>query len=125
MRSEIFRNRLILLYFGRSILFVALIAAPAAASDDLLIRNVILVSPERDEPVHNIDVLIQDGYIREIAENIESKLEVRVLEASGLYLTPALIDTRVNDCPVLLVFRKRVVYSSYTSLINETCHGKS
>jgi len=35
------------------------------------------------------------------------------------------IDTRVNDCPVLLVFRKRVVYSSYTYLINETCHGKS
>ena len=71
MCSEIFRNRLVLLYLGWGVLFLVLIAAPVAASDDLLIRNVILVSPERDELVHNIDVLVHDGYIREIAENIE------------------------------------------------------
>ena len=96
MRSENYNNGLILLCFRWSVLFLVLIAAPVAASDDLLIRNVILVSPERDEPVHNIDILIKDGYIKEIAENIESKTEIRVLEASGLYLTPGLIDSHVH-----------------------------
>ena len=45
---------------------------PAVANDDLLIRNAILLSPERDEPVYNMDVLVQDGYIQEIAEQIEN-----------------------------------------------------
>lgn len=35
----------------------------AAANSDLLIRNAILLSPERAEPLYNMDLLIQDGYI--------------------------------------------------------------
>ena len=96
MRSEIFRSRLALLYFGWVVLFLVLIAVPVAASDDLLIRNVILVSPERDQLVHDIDVLVHDGYIREISENIESEPGFKVLDASGLYLTPGLIDSHIH-----------------------------
>lgn len=96
MRSKNYNNGLILLCFGWSVLYLALIAAPVAASDELLIRNVILVSPERDEPVHNIDILVKDGYIKEIAKNIESKTGIKVLEAGGLYLTPGLIDSHVH-----------------------------
>jgi hypothetical protein len=96
MRSEIYRNRLILPFFGWGVLLLVLVAVPVAASDDLLISNVILISPERDEPIQNIDVLVHDGYITRIAENIESESGVRVLEASGLYLTPGLIDSHVH-----------------------------
>ncbi len=78
------------------LLLLALFPVSAAAQDDLLIRNVILLSPERDKPVRNLDVLVQGGYIREIAENIENKIGVKVLEADGLYLTPGLIDSHVH-----------------------------
>jgi len=69
---------------------------PAVANDDLLIRNAILLSPERDEPVYNMDVLVQDGYIQEIAEQIENSAGVEVLDASGRYLMPGLIDSHVH-----------------------------
>ncbi len=68
----------------------------AVANGDLLIRNAILLSPERNEPVYNVDVLIQDGYIQEIADQIENSAGVKVLDANGRYLTPGLIDSHVH-----------------------------
>ncbi len=79
-----------------SLFLLTLIAVPAAAEGDLLIRNVTLVSPERDELVHNVDVLVQDGYIQEVAKHIKSKIGIKILEASGLYLTPGLIDSHMH-----------------------------
>ena len=75
---------------------LALITESVCAKDDLLIRNAILVSPERDKPGRNLDVLVQGGYIQEIAEHIENKSGVEVLDAHGLYLTPGLIDSHVH-----------------------------
>ena len=69
---------------------------PAVANGDLLILNAILISPERTEPVHDIDVLVHDGYIQEIAEDIEITAGVEVLDAKGLYLMPGLIDSHVH-----------------------------
>jgi dihydroorotase len=82
-----------------SLFLLTLIAVPAAAEGDLLIRDVTLVSPERDDPIHNVDVLVQDGYIQEVAKHIKSKIGTRILEASGLYLTPGLIDSHIPTTP--------------------------
>ncbi len=68
----------------------------AAANGDLLIRNAILLSPERAEPLYNMDLLIQDGTIQEIAEQIENSAGVDVLDAGGRYLIPGLIDSHVH-----------------------------
>jgi len=92
------KSQLNLMYIPGFIILFLLVLCPAiaAAKGDLLIRNVTLVSPERDEPIHNIDVLIRSGYIQEIGRQIENKAGVKVLEASGLYLTPGLIDSHVH-----------------------------
>ena len=68
----------------------------AAADADLLIRDAILISPERTEAVHDVDVLVQQGQTREVAKDIEASPGVQVLDASGLYLTPGLIDSHVH-----------------------------
>ena len=92
------RHRLLHLFSSGIVitLLLVLFVSPVAAKEDLLIRNAILVSPERDKPIHNLDVLVQDGYIQQIAEHIENKTGVNVLDAHGLYLTPGLIDSHVH-----------------------------
>jgi len=75
---------------------LSLFPAQASADGDLLIRNAILVTADRDELVRNVDVLIQGGYVQEIAEHIENRPGIGVLEAEGRYLIPGLIDSHVH-----------------------------
>ncbi|MBE3658943.1 hypothetical protein BOO92_19940 [Vibrio navarrensis] len=78
-------------------LFLAVFcAATSAAQGDLLIRNVTILSPERNEPIYDTDVLIQSGYIHEIGKRLENKTEANTLDARGLFLTPGLIDSHVH-----------------------------
>ena len=85
-----------LCFLGLVVLFSFVFPHLASAEDDLLIRHAILMSPEREKPTRPLDVLIVGGYIQEIAEHIENKSGVQVLDASGLYLTPGLIDSHVH-----------------------------
>jgi imidazolonepropionase-like amidohydrolase len=80
----------------RFVFLSILLVGPGTATSDLLIRDAILVSAERDEPVHDIDVLVQGGHIQKVAKHIESKAGVEVLDARGLYLMPGLIDSHVH-----------------------------
>ncbi len=72
-------------------------------SEDLLIRNVIVVSADRDAPSSLISVVVRDGLIAEIGVALTADdIEVdAVLEGDGRYLVPGLIDghTHLAEIP--------------------------
>lgn len=63
---------------------------------DLLIKNGHLVDP-RNEIDGPMDVAIKDGKILEIARDISANRAETVVDASGLYVTPGLIDLHVHN----------------------------
>ena len=69
----------------------------------LLIKNVVIVSPERDVPSEATNVLVREGQIvaigREIAQIAHDSDQV--IDGAGHYLTPGLIDahTHLSDIP--------------------------
>ena len=61
--------------------------------DTLLIKNAHIVSPS--DGLDNVaDVLVKDGKIAEIAENIS--FDGNVIDADGLTLIPGLVDMHVH-----------------------------
>ena len=61
--------------------------------DTLLIKNAHIVSPS--DGLDNVaDVLVKDGKIAEIAENIS--FDCNVIDADGLTLIPGLVDMHVH-----------------------------
>ena len=72
-------------------------------SDDLLIRNVIIVSADRDGPTSLTSVVVRDGLIAEIgsALSAEESVSYEVLDGEGRYLVPGLIDghTHLAEVP--------------------------
>lgn len=75
----------------------------AAPADDLLIRNVTIVSPEREAPSAATNVLVRDGRIVAIGRGLSQDTHGsdRVIDGAGRYLTPGLIDahTHLSDVP--------------------------
>ncbi|MET3695974.1 imidazolonepropionase-like amidohydrolase [Bacillus oleivorans] len=61
----------------------------------LLIKNVTLI-PVTSDPLDNQDVLIQDGKIKKIGENITSPLSVSIVDGTGQYLLPGFIDVHTH-----------------------------
>jgi imidazolonepropionase-like amidohydrolase len=86
--------------------FVLAVALPGAASaTDLQIEHVTIVSPERVSPVRDALVRVHDGRIVAIS-NVGGAVaqpggETIVIDGSGLFLAPGLIDSHVhlNDIP--------------------------
>ncbi|WP_440957166.1 amidohydrolase family protein [Oceanicaulis sp. LC35] len=77
-----------------SALALALFAAQTFPSDDLVIRNVTIASPERDAPLEGQSVRIRDGRIVEIsAAPLEAQGEEMLLDGQGRYLAPGLTDS--------------------------------
>lgn len=68
---------------------------PVPSRKPLLIRGGHVVDPRNrlDEPM---DVLIEGRHIQKVAKEIRSSEEMEVLEASGLLVTPGLIDIHVH-----------------------------
>lgn len=60
--------------------------------ESILICNAKIVSSEN---IVEQDVLIQEGKIKKIAGNIESKVQ-EIIDGSGLFLLPGIIDTHVH-----------------------------
>jgi len=70
----------------------------AAGAQDLRIENVVIVSPERTSPLRGASVYIHDGRIARISRhpaNVEQQT-AEVIDATGLYLVPGLIDSHVH-----------------------------
>lgn len=75
-------------------LLLALASTGNAA--ELMIRNITIVSPERETPLRGAYVLIRDGRITAVsAEPIEAP-DAEVIDGRGRYLVPGLIDSHVH-----------------------------
>jgi imidazolonepropionase-like amidohydrolase len=91
---------------NRSITLVAVAGAclsllPAlnasAADNTLLIENVTLLSPEQAQPLGNRYVLVRDGRIAAVSDQvIPAPAGARRLDGTGKFLTPGLTDAHVH-----------------------------
>jgi len=83
--------------------FAAACSTTTGEVNDLIITNVVIISPERDEPSEAVDILIRDGRIAKIERNIpgNANFSGRKIEGEGRYLTPGLIDghTHLSEIP--------------------------
>jgi imidazolonepropionase-like amidohydrolase len=70
-----------------ALLFAALIATPAAA-ETVLIRDGRVVTNGAAGTIENGDVLIIDGRISAVGENITAPRGARIIEAQGRFVTP-------------------------------------
>jgi len=73
------------------------IAASAEAADDLLIRNVRLVSPETGAVTSRAWLRIADGVVAETGKGrVRPRPSERAIDGAGRYLVPGLIDSHVH-----------------------------
>jgi imidazolonepropionase-like amidohydrolase len=84
--------RVALVVAGATISFTPF--APTAARD-LRIEHVAVVSAERTSPMRDATVIIRDDRIVSISRR-SSTTDADVIDGSGLYLTPGLIDSHVH-----------------------------
>ncbi|MDI6848597.1 MAG: amidohydrolase family protein [Candidatus Saccharicenans sp.] len=80
------------------IIFVLALLAPESyllAAGNLLIKNATIL-PVSGPPIPGGDVLIIDGIIKQIGKNLSAPAGARVIEASGKYLIPGIIDTHTH-----------------------------
>jgi len=59
--------------------------------EDVLIKNATVWTNEKDGKLLNTDVLVRDGKISRIGKNLSSG-SARVIDATGMHLTPGMID---------------------------------
>jgi len=64
-------------------------------SYDLLLKGGHVIDPKNEISAVR-DVAITDGKIAAVAENLPEGRARRVVDASGLYVTPGLVDIHVN-----------------------------
>ncbi|MEO6655356.1 MAG: amidohydrolase, partial [Pyrinomonadaceae bacterium] len=63
----------------------------AQAKNDVLIKNATVMTAVKGT-LQNTDILIQNGKISKIGKNLAAPAEVRVIDATGKYVTPGIID---------------------------------
>jgi imidazolonepropionase-like amidohydrolase len=77
-----------------------------AQAAELRIDNVTVVSPEQASPRRNVTVLIKDKRIVSMTQSrfIKTAPTARIIDGTGLYLSPGLIDSHVHlsDVPGML-----------------------
>src|SRR5687768_5923939 len=80
---------------------VALVAACSravigSADESIVIRNVTVISPEREIPEVATDVLIRNGRITAVGADLDVGADAHVMEGQGRFLIPGLIDSHVH-----------------------------
>lgn len=82
-------------FFPVIIILVLLSTGYANAQYDLLLKGGHLIDPKND--INNLmDIAIADGKIAQVATRINPSLANQVIDISGLYVTPGLIDMHVH-----------------------------
>lgn len=76
------------------LILVVVFSSKVAFADELLIRNVQIISGEKPSVSSPKDVFIQDGIIINIGRDLP--LSETVVDGKGQYLIPGLIDTHVH-----------------------------
>jgi imidazolonepropionase-like amidohydrolase len=75
----------------------------SAAAHDLRIEHVTIVSPERSNPLRDATVVIRDDRIVSLMHHSpmtfghRSETGAEIINGSGLYLIPGLIDSHVHS----------------------------
>jgi len=72
-------------------LILTAFTSPQVSAQDLLIRGGTVITVTNGD-LENTDVLIRDGKIAEIGQNLEAPDGVRVIDASGKFVTPGILD---------------------------------
>jgi imidazolonepropionase-like amidohydrolase len=71
--------------------------SPMLVAGDVWIRDVTVVSPERDAPLTHAHVVVRGGRIASVGvENPGSAASITVVDGGGKFLTPGLIDGHVH-----------------------------
>lgn len=70
--------------------------APPLDDTGIVIEHVTAVSPDRDRPLPDADVVIRNGRIAEIGTHLTLASHVRRIDGSGEFLIPGLIDSHVH-----------------------------
>lgn len=91
--------------------FALVLCCGSAAAGDLRIEHVTIVSPERAAPMRDATVVIRGDRITAISRSDFSAArgkDVEVIDGTGLYLSPGLIDSHVHTggVPACLEGRK-------------------
>jgi imidazolonepropionase-like amidohydrolase len=68
----------------------------AAEPGIVVIRNATVVDATGAKPRKNLDLILKDGVIASIGKKLVAPAGARVIDASGKYVTPGLIDTHVH-----------------------------
>ncbi|MFP3941536.1 MAG: amidohydrolase family protein [Thermoanaerobaculia bacterium] len=74
-----------------SLALAALVAAAPASAEEILIEGATVL-PVTAEPIENGSVLVRDGTIAAVGRDLEAPPGARVLDGSGMYVTPGIID---------------------------------
>jgi imidazolonepropionase-like amidohydrolase len=83
-----------------SMLALAAVLPGTSPAADLQIEHVTIVSPERVTPMRDASVRVHDGRIvaiqRTVVSTAQSRRNTTVIDGSGLFLAPGLIDSHVH-----------------------------
>src|SRR5215213_5098518 len=78
--------------FGLLAVFVSISGiAVIAQSNELLIKNATILTAAKGT-LENTDILVRDGKIAKIGKNLSSGNGARVIDATGKYVSPGIID---------------------------------
>ena len=64
--------------------------------NELLIKDVTLIDGTGAEPRSGVDIRIADGRIAEISPDIAVPADAEIIDGSGKYVVPGLIDAHVH-----------------------------
>src|SRR5688572_3658681 len=75
-----------------ALIFLACAASTVAQSrNEVLIKNATVLTAARGT-LENTDILIRDGKIARIGKNLSGGASARVIDATGKFVTPGIID---------------------------------
>jgi imidazolonepropionase-like amidohydrolase len=96
--------------FVVTILLAVVSVAPIAAqtvAPTVLIKNATVIDGTGKPPQRNVSILLESGKISAIGANVTAPPKAQVIDATGKYVIPGLIDTRVqlNSSPANRILR--------------------
>lgn len=84
-------KKIIPIFLGFSLLFIPVLAS----AQNLLIKNGTILTVTKGTIIGG-DILIIDGIIKQIGENIEAPEGVNIVDATGKYVIPGIIDSHTH-----------------------------
>lgn len=107
---------------NKLLVLLLLIGSQLATAQDLLISNATLHTQGKDGVIENTDILIKAGRIARIAPRIATNKLIRVINAEGRHVTPALFaGLTVSGLSEVEAVRESVD-SSYSELYTDLMH---